>query len=371
MKSRGLRAGFLLLLCTGSLSAMGAATQTLNPLVTRMPAPSGPVPVECDEGQSPNIPPRVNVAEIQAPEVVPATAVVPPSRNLRAELQSAQAALGRNDRAEFDRHVANAKAIVAGYPAGAEKSAADDLLHTYSDITRVWDAQFAGPFFAAGTPTYAAVSGYRGYADAVADDVLVDSSGNRFYPAAESREFLERIASDRLTRIGVPSTHVARTRRPNTQSHADLDDVSRPLPSIRTRTTGSSRHVPTRAPSTTHTATSIAHPASHPTTAPVHRTRSTDTPAGHAMTPVEPAPTTSTTSSTAMTQTEAPPDVVPTATESSASAQQTATRMDTTPETSKSETTSEQSSRTRSIVLPSILILIGLGVLIVLFRTSK
>jgi hypothetical protein len=94
-------------------------------------------------------------------------------------------ALARNDRVAFDANLPR----VRDAGEGAE---------IYDHIALLWDAQFVSPFFDPSSEAYRVVSAYPGYEEAVRRHVLVDDAGRRFYPAAESRAFLTRIAAARF-----------------------------------------------------------------------------------------------------------------------------------------------------------------------------
>jgi len=210
MKLQHPRVGLLVLVTAVMLSSPGVS-QSLNPLVTRNPNAPATLPADCNESLAPAPAPRPRIAEIPLPEPERVEAPAPPSGSLRAALQSAQAALARNDRLEFDRAVSSARSLLATYPTGAERRTGEELLRTYDAAARLWDAQFQSPFFGEDSPEFALVSGYPGYRDAMRRGTITDASGRRFYPAAESRDFLARIAGERLSGIGIqPQTRIAR-----------------------------------------------------------------------------------------------------------------------------------------------------------------
>jgi hypothetical protein len=147
-----------LLLAVSVILALTGASWPLNPLVTRSEQPNAPVPVECAQGLAPSAMPRVQVAEIPPPEIVPASAAAPPSRTLRSTLEDAHASLVRNDRAAFATAVSNARSIVRDYPPGGERTAAEEALRAYEDASLVWDAQFQSPFFDQSSDAYTRAS---------------------------------------------------------------------------------------------------------------------------------------------------------------------------------------------------------------------
>ena len=108
-------------------------------------------------------------------------------------------ALERNDRVAFDTYLPRVRDTE-----GAK---------IYTDIAALWDAQFTSPFFDESSEAYRIVSAYPGYAEAVRRNVLVDDAGRRFYPAAESRAFLTRIAASRSGVAPLPRVAAARPRQ--------------------------------------------------------------------------------------------------------------------------------------------------------------
>jgi hypothetical protein len=384
------RARFLMFTLSVLLVSTGAAWP-LNPLVTRSPRPPGAVPVECDQGLAPAPAPRLNVAEIPAPEVVPASLPAPPSRTLRRTLEDAHAALTRNDRPAFDAALTNARLIVRDYPPGAERTAAEEAVRAYDDAALLWDAQFASPFFDQNSEAYTRASRYPGYAEAVRRGVFTDDRDRRFYPAAESRTFVTRVASERLERLGIrtsaPPTRIARAERP-TRSIASSSSSS--SPSV-------SSAPPSAAPSTSRR-TSPRRGATHT------NSRKSATPA--ISTPASPDPPVSSARAVAESAPAAPPAAAPTPAAAPASpaaegqpvddvpdtpAPGTApagtapdTASDTAPTTPASPDTAGSTvtpatpdvpdvtpTERRSLVIPALLIGIGLLVLVVLFRVSK
>ncbi|HYO79646.1 MAG TPA: hypothetical protein VE010_24485 [Thermoanaerobaculia bacterium] len=413
----------LLVLVTAVLLSLTGATSSINPLVTRRAQPAGPAPAECAEALAPAPLPRVDVPNIPLPQVVPAEAPAPPSGSLRAALQSAQTALTRNDRPEFDASLEAARDLLRTYPTGAERRSGEELVRIYEASARLWDAQYQSPFFDQASPEYDSVKNVPGYEEAVRRSVLVDPTGRRYYPAAESRDFLARVAADRLRGIGIqsPAPRVTRNERPGVP---DVD-TPRTQPSIATGTGGSPSNTtpsistsPSRPRTTTPSTTVTARPRRTPTTTTARATRPPRSSApsrpritesrpqtGGAATPapVAAAPQTSTPSaanSPAAPSPAAPatgaagedlpdePDTPDTATagvdtpatdtpgtDTTAINEPTATAGTDTGNATATDAPAEPEaatqSRTRSVVLPTILILIGLGVLIVLFRASK
>lgn len=355
MKGRIALAGLTALLFVG-------ASWELNPLVTRLAQPAGPVPLGCDEALAPAAAPRVNVAEIpERATIVPVSLppAAPPSRSLREELESAHRALVRNDRPAFDEHLRAARGIVATYPAGGEKSRAEEVLWALNDAAVLWDAQFASPFFDETSDAYTRASRYAGYADAMRRSVFTDRSDRRFYPAAESRDFVARVAAERLQRLGVRGAAAPPPRV--TRRSVDEERAAPKPPRVAAASRRHSSSPASRKP---------RKPAALAKAAPSSSPDPSDTPPPPA--PAEPAPTAppaSAPSQTASADAPAPPvaeDVpVPASTDSA-----TTTSAPVSPEPAPTSTAVVPAER-RSVIVPALLILIGLGVLVVLFRASK
>ena len=336
----------------------------LNSLVARVDQPRGPVPAECEQGLSPAPPLRVEVRDIEPPRNEPAEPIAPPSSALRSALQETQIALTRNDRPAFDAALARSKALLLNYPAGAERRTAEDIVRLHETAARLWDAQYQAPFFSGSDPEYALVRDLPGYADAVRRSTLTDDNDRRFYPTAESRDFVAQVAGERLQRLGIH-----RTTRPVREER-----VERPRSSPRRSTASSSSKPRRRTPSTT---TSTRKPAA---TTPAPRSPKPTVPPTVTAAPA-PAPTPTTSSpvagdvsapAPAPAQAPAdPPATTTVVTETAIPAVETAPV--TTPVTSPTTVIPEvpSPSRGRSLILPIILILVGLGVLVVLFRASK
>jgi hypothetical protein len=352
------------------LLGLTGAAWPLNPLVTRAAQPSGPVPAECEEGLAPTPMPRVNVAEIPAPEVVPASIPAPPSSTLRSTLEEAHAALVRNDRPAFDAALDNAREIVGDYPPGAERTNAEEAVRAYDDAAFVWNAQFTSPFFDQNSEAYARVSRYPGYAEAVRRGVFTDDRERRFYPAAESRDFLTRVASERLGRLGIrTTTRIARAERPRSAPVVSPPPTHRRSTARRAASTVTTTRTPTHHPQSRKSATpAISAPASPDppaSTRAVTESAPAAPPKASAPTPAAPAspaaegqPVDDTPAPAVATTPEPSPAAVP-----DTVAPAPATTTTTAPAAAPAER--------RSVIIPALLILIGLGVLIVLFRVSK
>ena len=322
----------------------------------------------------------------------------PPSRSLRTELQSAQGALARNDRPAFDAHLQNAREILASYPPGGERNAATEAMRVLDDAARVWDAQFDSPFFDEASDAYARANRYPGYKEAVRRGMLTDDREHRYYPAAESRAFLTKIAADRLSRLGIrpvtqradrstPRHEAATTTRsssPSPRRVAESSTRSAPRRSSTPRRTADSKprkKAPAPAIATSSSPAAPA-PAQIAAAAPPPSAPPASAPRTAAATPPPAAVAPSTSPDTALTET--PADTTGTATSpaetttspsatTTSSADTTTSPTETT--TSARDTAAPAAAQTvqerRSVVVPALLILIGLGVLIVLFRASK
>lgn len=356
-----------------ALMSVGASWE-LNPLVTRRPEPAGPAPLGCDESLAPSAAPRVNVAEIPEREVILPVSMpaAPPSRSLREELDAAHRALARNDRPTFDEHLRAARAIVQSYPSGGERSRAEEVVWALNDAAVLWDAQFQSPFFDETSDAYARASRYAGYTEAVRRSVLTDDRDRRFYPAAESRDFVTRVAAERLQRLGVRGAAVPppRVTRAEPQPPAAPERVA-PSSPRRTTTSRPSR----RSSRSTSIASKSSKPAAPAKSAPSSSPDPSDAPVSPA--PAEPAPTAPPASASQASADapaspvageptlDPPPEPVPASTDSA-----TTTAAPVSTETAPVVPRAVPAER-RSVIVPALLILIGLGVLVVLFRASK
>lgn len=325
----------------------------LNPLVARTPEPHGVVPAECEVSDRPPMT-RVAEAEPVPEEVMPLPAVrpaaTPAAKKNTNELQDVQRALAKNDRAAFDAALAHARAQGAA-------------TRVYDDIARLWDAQFESPFFAEGSEPHRIAGSYPGYEAAVRRQVFTDARGRKFYPAAESRAF---VASS----VGVSSPPRATTTTQTTRRASSTETTPpsrRKQPSL--STSRKSTSTPKKTTSQPRTSSPVARrspapqearpiPSAPPQTAAATEPAPVVPPAVETSSTVAPPAAGSTTTETIPTDTGAP------ATETTAPT--TAAAPPAGP-----ATTPAAPSKTRSIILPAILILIGLGVLILLFRTAK
>ena len=186
-----------------ALSVLSASAQ-LNPTVKVLPKPQSTVPPECEQGLAPAAP-RVIIAETAAEETKPTRAAAPPSLDLKTRLRAVQVTAERNDRDAFKAALADARAAVASYPSGGERSAANDVINVYNDLERLWDYQFTSPtgaFFDASTDFVGMMRRYSDYSRSIANQTL-NVAGQIVYPTEETRHFLLAEAARRLDRLGV------------------------------------------------------------------------------------------------------------------------------------------------------------------------
>lgn len=361
----------------------------LNPLVVRSPEPRGNVPADCEVSGAPATP-RVAVAQEPAEPPPP-----PRQTTTRAQAQydlgPLQRALATNNRPAFDAELARARE--AGAPT-----------RVYEDVARLWDAQFDAPFFAEGSEPHRIASQYPGYEAAVREQIFTDASGRKFYPAAESRAFVARQtganlpASTRTQTRATPQQPSTRTTTQQPSTRATTHQPRNPATQQprnpetqqpRNRTTRQSTPTP-RTPATPQPNPPVARrqtasprrspdpPAAQPPAAtvsapvvpPVEHTSSTAAPPAAGSLPPD---------AVATTTTSAPPAVETAATGTTATGvaatdttvtNTATTAADTATTTAATATTGTTAQRGRSIILPSILILIGLGVLILLFKAK-
>jgi hypothetical protein len=399
MSCRGLRSGSLTLLVFAAVSALGQS-RPLNPTVTVLPRAVAPVPAECDIGPGPDI----RVAELQSPpeRSLEADLAPPPSSDLRSILRNAQEAAEANDRATFSDAVTRARATLANYPSGGEKNAANDVIAVYSDLLRLWNYQFDSPTGAfldqesEGGALVQMMNRYPAWPAFIADQTIT-AGGRKIYPTRESRAFLTAEAARRLPRLGVQPPAPRQPPRPAPPTRTvETEPAGTPpgaMPSVVPR-----RRTPsTTQPSTTQPSTSSQPQRSEPrvaTTTPRRTTppRATATPAKAAAKPSPPPapPTDEELAALGLgTSTVAPAPVTPVApprADTAAIPPAAATTTQAVPITDTTVTTETISAETATtaegtppltpargpnFIIPLILILIGIGVLIVLFRASS
>ena len=397
MTVRGRYFGLLVLLLLSAV-ALSAQPQPLNPTVTLLPEPTAPVPPECDDAATP--PPRLEVERIPPPqlEIPPPMPAPPPSTDLRSQLRALHAAVAARDRATFDATLAQTKGMLATYPPGGERSAATEAVAVFDEIERLWDYQFRSPtgsFFsetAEGGALLRTLKKYPGYEEAVRREVIADASGARFYPTSESMDFLLNVAGQRVGRVGVSVEQ--RAIMPRTPAPETRVEAPQPPPAT-TQATRRSSGAPAASPAKPRRRTT-ARPADRAKSTPVQSTPAQSTPAQSTpaqSTPSSPSPSTSpTTQPDADLDADLPlpagvvsdpavavdpattTDVEPaTATDTPLAPPDqtlTTTAVEQAPVVSPDEAETTRPAR-RSIILPLVLILIGVGVLILLFRASS
>lgn len=352
MKSRG-----LVLLMLASLTQIGAS-RPLNPLVVRLADASRAASQECAEGVS-DAPaaPRLEVAQIPMPAAT-TPPPAPPTGDLRDALRATHDALAHNDRATFDASLARVREIVRTYPAGGQRREAERLVQVWDDIARVWDAQFESPFFGSESVAYKAASAYPGYAAAIGDDVLIDDRGRKFYPAEESRKFLARIAEGRLG----GRTTAARPRRTPSKVRSDdeQEDPKKALPTVVAR----------RSSTPTRRATPPPARNSQPPSRETPPASALDIPPAAPIVATQTVATNTIATSTIATNTVAT-DTVPTDTVATAAPVAVATDTTTTTTATADPIPASPQGPKRNLIVPLIVILVGVGMLILLFRTKS
>jgi hypothetical protein len=399
------RQAFTLALIGAAAFMSMAQSRPLNPTVQLATQPRGAAPAECEEGiSSTSAAPRVAIADSEPLLDRVASDLAPPPRaDLRNRLRATQTALDANDREGFRAAHNDAKAIVAGYPAGGERDAASNVIRVYDDIERLWQYQFdtpTGAFYAEDSELFRMAVAYPGYPAVVSEDVLA-IRGVRYYPTRETRDFLSRIAAERLGKLGVqtPKTKTASTRKrtppprlpapPARDIAAVVDDPAAPLPSVRpkrksapARARSSASNRASKPPVKTAAAapkvtTSKAAPAKVAAAAPPPVVTPVPQPVPVSVRPAaEPAAATQS-QSPVVTETvstsSAEPIVTPagtTATDTTATQIATATETTATPAPAKPAEPVPPPPR-RGLLMPAIVVLVTAGVLWMLFRATN
>ena len=391
-------------------SAISAIAQSLNPTVTVLRQANSVVAADCVDPEATPVQ-RAQADVPAAPRVVPApadrTAVAQPANvavrtgSLRDELRVAHGAALARDRAGYDAAISTSKSLLAN--AGNDRETAAAVLTLFDDVTRLWDYQLNAPvgsFFDAsvqGGSLLRALTRHNGYEDFVRRQVITDASGTRYYPTRESIEFLLSLVASRLggiRAVPAPSRDVTVDRSqtapqpPRGETPSAGTASSRETPRV---TTGAENRKPAS------TTVRKSRPASSTALrGEASARRSTTTRSRSAATPRK---TTATAREVAPSNAEEPPlpkGVVSSPSASSeppdaATSAETATdtaavstavvtevpvdqtsTVDTTtePGTTSAPAQTPPQPRRRSVILPVVLILIGVGVLIVLFRAS-
>ncbi|HSP14693.1 MAG TPA: hypothetical protein VLV78_08070 [Thermoanaerobaculia bacterium] len=393
----------LLLLAVVALPGIGAAQ--LNPTVKVLPRATSPVPPECVEGAATQTAVRLPEERTVAVRDTSADMLPPPTATLRGELQRAVEAAQRNDRETFREALGRAKKLLASYPPGGERTAADQLMAVLDDVNRLGDFQFTSPtgsFFDAGGDISKMLARYPGYDAFIRRQAIVDQNGVKFYPTHESRDFLMQQVSApyvRMTgkRMPAPSepprvaplppvtpkppAQVA-TPKPRPRALKPVLHEARAKTTSHRRKAKESPSPPPAAtpkkvevPPTT-TSSAIAAPVAPPVTTPKKVEVPPATTRNATAAPVAPPVTTTTaepaTATTFTTATAASTTTGPTTT---TEATTTTSGPTATAETTSATDTAAQPKKPeqsgRSFFVPALLILVGLGVLVVLFRASS
>ncbi|HEY8130412.1 MAG TPA: hypothetical protein VII12_00860 [Thermoanaerobaculia bacterium] len=387
-----------------ALGALSASAQ-LNPTVKLLPKPQAAVPPECEQGLAP-AQPRVIVAEAPAEETKPARAAEPPSLDLKTRLRAVQVAAEQGDRDAFKTALADVRSAIASYPRGGERDAANEVLTVYSDLDRLWDYALSSPtgaFFDSSTDLVSMMRRYPDYAKSIGDNTL-NVGGQIIYPTRETRQFLIAEAARRLGHLGVrtptriteapapvptPAPRVVPVPKPPPQPLKPQTSVRQPTkPAVKKSTAPaharatkkpaaktSERHKPpvkiaeakTTPPQPRHveprpTPAPLTIPPPRPTPAPVPAPVPAPAPA-----PV-PQPATPTPAPT-LAPAPAPPTTT-TATPTLTETTDTTSTTKATPAATTAPQNQPQKSGGVNLLVAIILIIVGIGVLIVLFRAS-
>src|SRR5438067_2407230 len=199
------RSAALLLMALAAAALPATAQLSLNPLVTVLARPTGPVPQDCATGET-TAAPRVVIGEPAAQ--APAAAPAPPSNDLRLALWRLQTAAAGDDYAEFKSALTVARAAAAAFPPGGERDAANDAVAVYADVERLWDYannSATGAFFDASAENgalLAMLNRYPGFGHALADATM-EIGGRTVYPTREARHFLAAEGAKKLAWMGV------------------------------------------------------------------------------------------------------------------------------------------------------------------------
>jgi len=386
-----------------------AQTSALNPTVKVLARPQSPVPAECATDLSATAP-AVETEPQPAPDQVIKS--VPPSNDLRASMRRLQVTAEGDDYAAFKTALSDARRAAASHPPGGERNAANDALQVFADIGRVWDYAMnspSGSFFdgtVQGGSLLGTLKNYPDYGKTIAGDTLTVGD-KTLYPTRETRRFLARESSRRLSRLGVSTpARVAQGAQPEAWPHRPTAAPPAPKKSIQ-----AAAKTPAKTSSTPKTAPVSATPKPHQTKQkPAEKTaRATTTPKPKPPVPkTKPVPPVKVAATTTVapqppvvtTTTAAPPPPVPTTTTAAATTPATTTTATTTAApatdtatsaatTSSTDTTATSTSDTAAsdtattttaapekqngnmnLLLAIVLILVGIGVLVILFRAS-
>jgi len=359
------------LFATIAVLCCGAASAQLNRTVTVLSKATTPVPAGCEEGLAPARAPRVE-HEVTRTK----TAEPPPHDELTAAMQRVQRAAEGDDRETFTSALADARATVANYPSGGEKQRAEKSLQIYADIDRLWsyaESSPTGAFFDAKSDDGAllpTVKRYPGWSAAIADSTIT-TGGTTFYPTRETRQFLARLAKSGMPTpapaAGRPSTKIAAAapapkhpRKPEAKiaaatpapkHHHKKKEVKVAAVAAKPAATPAPAPAPAPAPPSTNTiaAPPVAAPTQTATTVPAPATTTTQ-------------PTTTTQEPVTTTTAAPPPQTLP----------PTETSVTAAPTTSSAQPPAQpaQGKSNVNMIVAIILVIIGVGMAIVLFRAS-
>lgn len=385
-----------LLLVLVAAIPLGAAAQ-LNPTVKVLPAATSTAPPECDQALAPQEAQRLTPEERTIVRDTRADMQPPPSVDLRGQLKAAFDAAQNGRRDAFRDALTHAKSLLGSYPPGGERTAATNLVSAFDDLDQVWDYQFSSPtgsFFDASSEPFHIASRVPGYEAYVRRQVIVDQNGNKFYPTSETRDFLVNEAGARLSRLTgekvpartsvrgttIPSSKPAISHGTTSSHHAEKPAAPQLAPKHATvkavphRSAAPRTHKPvTHEARTTPPAVAATHGTPKPAKTPV----TSATPAAPFTTPMLP-PIVQTTSPTANPVAPPPALTSPTVT-SPADTMSSAASTDTAvssalPETDTASTEAENAgkpAKSRSFFWPVILIIVGVGLLVTLWRASS
>jgi len=399
MTGAGRRA--LLLVIVAAIPVVAAAQ--LNPMVKVLPRPKSAVPAECDQGLAIQPAQRLTPEERTSVRDTSRDMQAPASASLRGEAQTAFEAAQSNSRDMFRDALVRAKSMLTSYPPGGERTAATSLVDALDDIGKIWDYEFSSPtgaFFDTTSEPFRIASKYPGYESSIRRQIITDQNGNRFYPTHETRDFLVAEAAQRLSRLtgkpvpAPPARGTARVTRPEPRVTAATTTPSAKTPKAKPRvpkraTTQTTKH--TRRRTSSHRAahkpvahearakTATTHTAPPPRSTP--RVQTPPPPAISSPKPVtepvaagggsEPSTTSSASSAPPSTTSSAAIASSDTATTTAPSTMSAAAPAETTDTTTTESNASEKSTKSRSLLWPILLIIVGVGLLLTLWRASS
>jgi hypothetical protein len=385
-----------LLAVVAAAFSLSAQTSSLNPTVKVLARPQSPVPADCATDLSTTAP----AIEPEPQALEPANASVPPSNDLRASLRRLQVASEGDDYAAFKSALAEARRAAASHPPGGERNAANEALQVFTDIGRVWDYAMASPAgsFFDGTvqngSLLSALKRYPEYGRTIAGETLVVGD-KTLYPTRETRRFLARESSRRLSRLGVSTpARVAQGAQPEAWPHratATPPAKTKPAQVPKTKPTPKTTEA-SAAPKPHKPAVKIAkatpkpkppHIASTPVPKPkpaapppvkIAATQTMPTPPPVVTTTIAAPPVPTTTTAAVSTQPPPTTTTAPPATDTTATTSTTTSATDTTATADTAATSTappaEKQNGNMNLLLAVVLILVGIGVLVILFRAS-